>query len=268
MILLFDWLIIIVVVSNLYFDLGTFGNLLSAIITMFFAPGYFLLSLLFPKGFPYSYALKLATSVGLSVVLSGSIFSVLSLTEFSQDSITYSILGIVIFLGGGSFLLRVLNPQRKKPDYQRFIMLFKKNILVGISYFIALIVLLGSFGWYWHITEKTKPRFTEFYLLDSNGKVIDYPIEAIVNSPLSIHLGITNLEDQDVEYSAFALLDEEVIGYIESINVISGETWEDEMQLALQSIGKDMKIDIFLWCAGCNFPYRELTLWVDVLPEG
>lgn len=133
------------------------------------------------------------------------------------------------------------------------------------AYAIAIVALTTSFVRFWILTERAGPQFTEFYILGENDSTTNYAEDVAVNTAFEIPVGITNQEERDVLYSIYALVEGSVVGYAESIEIDAGDSWEDDLSVVIPLEGDNQKVSIYLWCEGCEFPYRQLTLWVDVV---
>ncbi|MEN8240359.1 MAG: DUF1616 domain-containing protein [Chloroflexota bacterium] len=266
--IVFDLFLLILINLNWFLDLGVALNVSAAFISLFFAPGYFLLNLMFAEKFPFTEQLKYPTSFGLSVVISGLTLLLLSFFGISRQSLQF-VLYLLNILGLISMGIRLFHKQDiKTSNIPNLLKRGKSETVLVVSFLIALFLIFISFSWFWGKTEETTAEFTEFYILGMEGRAADYVSEVEVNSPFEINVGIENHEGEGMNYSVFALTEAGVVGHIESVLVPDGAQWEDKLMITLDSIGENLKVKIYLSCEGCDFPYRQLTSWVTVIESG
>jgi uncharacterized membrane protein len=60
----------------------------------------------------------------------------------------------------------------------------------------AAIVVTSGFIIYMNVTPQNINKFTEFYVLNAEGKASDYPKQATVDNPVGVLLGVINHEYQ------------------------------------------------------------------------
>ena len=263
--IIFDLILLILIDLNWFFDLGVLLNVSATIVSLYFAPGFFFLNLIFSKKFPYPDLLKLAISFGLSVVISGLTLLVFSFFSISVHSLQIIII-LVNILGLISVGMRFNNLSKINFPTAKLLERLGTEKLLVISFLAALALVFFSFSWFWVKTESTPAQFTEFYYLGGEGRAEDYISEVEVYTPIKVNIGIANHEGEEKIYHVFAMTEDQVTGYLEAISIADGENWENELVVTFDSIGDDQKLTISLSCEGCDFPYRQLSLWVDIIP--
>jgi uncharacterized membrane protein len=196
------------------FDLENPVRLILGVPFMLFIPGYVLVSALFPF-IKQQGNVSLSERIGLSLVASVAIVPLLGL------ALNYSPLGIrlqpmlllvsVFIFGVGSVALYrwyVTSPDK------RFILTFNGSLPIFRNKFDKIITMvLGIFivtaivlTVYVIVVPKVGEKFTEFYVLDSNGSAYQYPQNLSIGENVSVILGISNHEYQDITYTVQAWL--------------------------------------------------------------
>ncbi|MGC9347635.1 MAG: DUF1616 domain-containing protein [Anaerolineae bacterium] len=109
--------------------------------------------------------------------------------------------------------------------------------------------------------------FTEFYALGPEGLAESYPRDAVVGQPVTVTLGITNLEGEPVTYRVQVIVEDQVIGEAGPVTLAHEEAWEQEVSYAMLESGDDQRV-LFHLCRADRLkgeaPYRSLRLWIDV----
>ena len=142
----------------------------------------------------------------------------------------------------------------------------KLNKALSIFLIIATVVTLG-FIIYIVVTPQKNEKFTEFYILSTEGKAQDYPKQVILGEPVDIVIGVINHEYQSVSYQAKIK-----VGGIEAseINIgtlANGEKRERKISFTPQFTGEQQRVDFYLYKNGEDEPYLKepLRLYIDVI---
>lgn len=241
-----------------------------------FLPGYLLISALFPKKDDLSGVERIALSFGLSIAVVPLLGLILNYTPWGIRFVP-----ILSILSAFSMLLLFISyHQRSKlPENDRFsipvndlVMAFRqefsgpktKGDTILTIILIVSIILAVSMVIFVIVTPKTGERFTEFYILDTNGKADNYPTNLSVGVPEELIVGIVNHEYDFVNYTLQVGLDRDIL-YLKDIGLFHNETWEQTISLTPYETGNNVKME-FLLFNEYNYtePYRTLHLWVDV----
>lgn len=107
-------------------------------------------------------------------------------------------------------------------------------------------------------------RYTEFYLLGSEGKAADYPEELAVGEEARVIVGIVNREQAALNYRLEISTDGVIAGGIEGVQLEPDQKWEEEAVFVLDRIGDRQKVEFLLYRQGQDEVYESLYLWVDV----
>lgn len=246
-----------------------------AIPMVLFIPGYVLIAALFPEKDDLEGIERLALSFGLSIAVVPLLGMVLNFT------IGIRLITILITLCLYTVALLVIAAYRRErlPENERFSVPFHRvyelvdeefnaprrktdRILTGVLLFsIALAIGMIFFV---ITTPKIGERFTEFYILGSEGKTQDYPLVLKYNSPATILVGVVNHEYVPVNYTVRIALDKELLTDT-WFSLDHNTTWEKNMTFVPNKNGTDRKLEFWLFKED-NFtaPYRNLHLWVNV----
>ena len=257
-----------------YLSEGLIRTVLS-IPMVLFIPGYVLIAALFPEKDDLAGIERLALSFGLSIAVVPLLGMVLNFT------IGIRLVTILITLCLYTVALLVIAAYRRErlPENERFSVPFHRvyelvdeefnvprrktdRILTGVLLFsIALAIGMIFFV---ITTPKIGERFTEFYILGSEGKTQDYPLVLKYNSPATILVGVVNHEYVPVNYTVRIALDKELLTDT-WFSLDHNTTWEKNMTFVPNKNGTDRKLEFWLFKED-NFtaPSRELHLWVNV----
>jgi uncharacterized membrane protein len=235
-----------------------------------FPSGYLVICTLFPKKKDLDAVERMAFSLGLSIVLVPLIGLVLNFTPFGIR--LYPILiSVSLFI----LLMSIITAYRRRALSidERFVLpiptnlprwseLRKPNKLMSIGV-IGLIVIAGGLTAYFISTPKVE-RFTEFYLLGSEGKTEGYPTQLILGENGTVVIGVVNHEYEETTYNIVIRLDNESIATITDIKLGSEEKWERNFTFTPQNTGDKMKLDFSLYRTGMDEPYQNVYLWIAV----
>ncbi|MCK5402906.1 DUF1616 domain-containing protein, partial [Candidatus Bathyarchaeota archaeon] len=111
------------------------------------------------------------------------------------------------------------------------------------------------------VTPKTDERFTEFYILNSNGTASDYPTNLTIGEEGRLVIGIVNMEYENVTYRLELNINETMI-YQEYVFLTHNETWKTPFTFKPTIMGENQKLEFLLNKDG--EVYRTLHIFVDV----
>lgn len=234
---------------------------------LLFCPGYALISALFIKKDDLDTLERIALSIGLSIAIVPLTGLILHFTPYGIRlyPILFSIASLV-------FLFSLVARYRRRKMGETFTFSIEirwKELPRGEKAYrliLLLLIFLVGIVTVQMITTPKIEKFTEFYILDSEGKVEDYPKNLILGESAEVILGIRNHEAQEVEYRVVLLLENETIKTIEGIKLRHEERWEKKVDFISNNIGKETKLEFFLYKEENNKiePYRNLRLTVNV----
>lgn len=135
--------------------------------------------------------------------------------------------------------------------------------------FIFLTVAItATLGWILYIaaTPKDQDRFTEFYILDTEGKALDYPREVSVGKPFDIVMGVVNHEYKIASYVVKIKINGIESWEVNIGTLAHGEKWERKISITPKVLGDSQVVNFYLYKNGDDQPYRKepLRLYIDV----
>jgi uncharacterized membrane protein len=142
----------------------------------------------------------------------------------------------------------------------------KLHKALSIFLIVAIVVALG-FIIYMAVTPQEGDKFTEFYILGTEGKAQDYPKQIILGESAHILIGVVNHEHQPASYQAKIQIGGIEISEINTGTLADGEKWEREISFTPQSSGERQRVDFYLYKNCEDKPYLKepLRLYIDVI---
>ncbi|VVB91058.1 Uncharacterised protein [uncultured archaeon] len=237
-----------------------------------FIPGYVTVAALYPRN-NLEPVVRIALSLGLSIVVIPILGLILNFT-FGLNLISV-INALCIYIITVVFI--AINRIRKLPEDLQFSISFNKLFRItdielnskNMANSILAIILIFTIGsaadmaYLAITTPKIGERFTEFYVLDGQGKADNYPIELKLNSSVDLMAGVVNHEYVPTNYTIQMVLDKELLT-TEKLSLNDTEKWEKKIILNPNKEGFDMKLQFLLFKEN-NFtiPYRKLYLFIN-----
>ncbi|HEY9246705.1 MAG TPA: DUF1616 domain-containing protein [Candidatus Methanoperedens sp.] len=254
---------------------NTFVRTILGIPVVLFIPGYVLTAALFPGKDDLETIERIALSFGLSIAVVPLLGLLLNFTfgiRLLQVLLTLClyIIALIIIAVYRRGKLPDEEQFRVDLDYVHEIIDSEFNasksrtdrILTGVLIF-SIVLAIGTI-FFVITTPRVGEKFTEFYILGSEGKAENYPTELRYKVPAAIRVGVVNHEYAIVNYTVRIALDTETLTDT-WFSLPHNETWEGNMTFVPNKEGTDMKLALWLF-KDDNFtaPYRELHLWVNV----
>ena len=238
-----------------------------------FFPGYTLLSALFPERDDLSGIERVALSFGLSIAVVPLIGLILNYTLWGIK--LYPILtSITLFIIVTSAV--AWYRQRKLPATDRFSVTFEASLpnrggttkldrALSISLVVVIVAALGCLGYVIAI-PKPGEKFTEFYILNIEGKAENYPQQVILGEPVDIVRGVVNREYQPASYRVGITIDGVENSQVDIGTLAHEEKREKRVSFIPQLAGEKRKVEFHLYKNGEDEPYFEdpLHLYIDV----
>ncbi|MDD1763105.1 MAG: DUF1616 domain-containing protein [Methanobacteriaceae archaeon] len=134
-------------------------------------------------------------------------------------------------------------------------------------YFSLIIIILVVIGVlsvvYILVNPQPSERFTEFYVLNEEGKAGNYPVNLTTGEVGKITLGVVNHEYQKTNYLLVVKLDNSTI-YSEEFSLSDKEKKEIPLEFAAKSSGSQ-KLEMFLYKSpDTSNVYRYLFLQLNI----
>lgn len=253
----------------------TFIRTILGIPMVLFIPGYMLIAALFPKKDDLESTTRIALSFGLSIAVVPLLGLLLNFTFGIR------LVPILLTLCLYTVFLAIITTYRRDQfsEKERFSIqctkIFKsikndlrkpktRNDKILTAILICSIIIALSMIYFVITTPKIGESFTEFYILDPQGKANNYATGLEYDIPASIIVGVVNHEYIPLNYTIQVFLDRQFLGDTR-LRLEHNKTWENNISFAPDKEGKDMKLEFQLFKED-NFtaPYRELHLWVNV----
>jgi len=237
---------------------------------LLFFPGYALLLPLFPKRESINGTERVALSLALSIVVIPLLGFILNYTPWGirTEPIVFSsvLLIFICSIGGWLRTARLAKQERFSIEFQLKVPGWGVNTLERVLYVILVIVILGTLGTLGYVFAKPRvgETFTEFYILDSEGKATAYPRQLKAGEEETILIGIINREHEMVTYWIEIKPEGVVSSKLGPIVLEHNERSEQPAIFTLDKPGEEQKVDFLLYKQGQSEVYQALSLWVDV----
>ena len=263
-------LVILLIIIITFFPSIVLRVILGLPILLFF-PGYTLIAALFPRKGNIDSIERVALSFGLSFAIVPLIGLILNYTPWGIR--LYPILvSIAIFIIITSLV--AWHRRRILAQAERFTVSFNfslpswrgQNFIDKILLIILIATILGAIGTLGYViaTPRVGEKFTEFYMLGLDGKVIDYPRELKVGEEGRVRVGVINREHEIVSYRLKVEIDGVSNNQIEPLELGHDEKWEEVVSFVPARAGDSQKVEFLLYKNGEGEPYLKLHLWINV----
>jgi len=144
----------------------------------------------------------------------------------------------------------------------------KLNKTLSISLGIAIVAALGCIA-YLVTTPSQGEKFTEFYILNLEGKAADYPRQAILGEPVNIVIGVVNHEYEPVSYRVAITIDDVENSQADIGMLAHEEKWEEKVSFTPKVAGEKQEVAFYLYKDGGAEPYYKepLCSYIDIIPQ-
>jgi len=239
-----------------------------------FFPGYTLIAALFPGRGDIEGIERVALSFGLSIAVVPLLGLGLNYTPWGIR-LAPILITLLVFIAGTSAL--ALYRRNKLPVELRFYPAFEFNLpllrelsridkVLSVFLAAAIVFALGSV-FYVVTTPKAGEKFTEFYILGTDGKAQGYPQELAVNEKGRVIAGIVNHEYSSQKYYVKVVMGKFLKKQLGPIELAHEERREETVDFSAVSPNENLKVEFLLYREGDQKPYRSLHLWVKVHKE-
>jgi uncharacterized membrane protein len=243
-------------------------------------PGFTLISVLFPRKESLGGIERLALSFGLSLAVVPLIGLILNYTSWGITlySVLYSLFGFVVVFAIIAIIRQRNIPENERPEV-RIEFSFKnwghqngKDKLLSVFLVLAILAAVGAMI-YTLSVPKTGEAFTEFYLLNEEGRADDYPSQIYSGNEATVIVGIVNHEQQPASYRVEVQLDEDpaddiapvTLKTIDNINLQNEEKYDTPVSIKMTIVGSGQKILFLLYKDNGSEVYLQLHLVIDVI---
>ncbi|WP_331233299.1 DUF1616 domain-containing protein [Natronorarus salvus] len=259
-------------------------------------PGYALLTLVAPRGREaggLGHAERLALSFATSLAVVPMLVLVLTVAvaaPLTTTTVLYAIDAFVLAALLAGLLRRLRLPREECYDLPvgRWLrgatdgLAAARENPLSVLLVLSMLLAVTTLGFAVAVPNDGE-RFTEFYLLTDgpDGPVAgEYPAELVEGEPETLLLGVENHERRPLGYEVdveiqrvesdggeVTVLERERLAELRLV-LSHGESTTIEHDVAPEMTGERLRLYYTLSIEGSDEPYRELYLWVDVVPEG
>ena len=240
-----------------------------------FFPGYATISALYPTKDTISSTHRLMLSFALSIAIVPLILLLLNFTSWGirLNPILYSVAAFTAIVSVIAWLRR-----KSKPKSDRFNVEFDMAVPVWKGFWkagtankiisvILVLAILGAIGTLIYVIRMpdTAEKYTEFYILNTNGKATNYPQTLTLGEEGKIIVGIVNHERATISYHVEVITNGVKDYETSSISLANGEKWENEVTFTPTILGTNQEVEFLLFKGGETTSAMEpLHLWMDV----
>ena len=257
------------------FTTGALRILLGLLVFLFF-PGYALLSALFPKQGELDGIERAALSLGISIAVVPLLGLALNYTPWGIN--IYSIFAVTAaFILVNSTIawyrqssINVDNRYKPGiriglPGYHEMSTL-DKGLFIVVS--VAILLAVGSFI-YFNIAPDQGERFSEFYLLSTEGQAVEFPDSVMLGEPVELAVCVVNHEYSDTAYRVAAHINGVERAVFLTDKLANHQKWQKSVSLTPVVAGEGQKVEFWLYRNNETEPYNKypLHLYIDVLEE-
>ena len=268
-------LLTLVIITLLLFPAAAFTSgalrIILGLPLVLFIPGYILLSAIFPNKGSLSNIERIAFSIGLSIAVAVIIGVVLNFTPWGITlyPLLISFTTLIVIMG-------LVAWYRSLQSYKELSITVDINLsqwqemagldkILSFSLVVAVLITLGSIS-YVIAVPKQQQLFTEFYILNPEGKAEDYPKQVALGEPVGINIGIINHEDMVLSYMVNIRINGIENKQIGTEELANGDKWQEIVNFIPQSAGAGQRVEFWLYRTGEAEPCLEesLYLYLDV----
>jgi uncharacterized membrane protein len=143
----------------------------------------------------------------------------------------------------------------------------KLDKALSVFLIVAIVATLG-FIIYMVATPQKGEKFTEFYILSTEGRAQNYPKQVILGKPIDILIGVVNHEYKPTSYRVEIKINGIKASEVNIGTLANGGKWEEIISFTPQFAGERQRIDFYLYKNGEDEPYLKdpLRLYIDVIP--
>ena len=238
-------------------------------------PGYTLLAALFPRKNMLDPLMRLALTFGISLALVIILLLILNFTPWGiRLNSSLIALGVFTCVTAGIAWLQRRRLSREARFFSGINLSFKqyqqsfqrqkaKDKILNILLVLTVISVIGTVA-YVLIRNKNGEKFTQFYVLNLQGKADNYPHDIADGQSGTVILDIVNEEGAAATYKIEILIDGDKVNEIDSIVLQQDEKWEQPVTFTPVKTGENQEVQFELFKQG-DTVFQELHLWIDVI---
>lgn len=139
----------------------------------------------------------------------------------------------------------------------------RSGTLLSIALAFILLATIVSLVYMLNVA-KVGESFTEFYLLNLEGKADTYPIEVMLGEEIGLFVGIINREQKETRYRLEISIDGEKSLQVEQVVLDNQEKWEQKVFFTPTKVGENQEVKFLLVKQGYDQNPLEIRLFLDV----
>ena len=134
-----------------------------------------------------------------------------------------------------------------------------------LSIVLGLAVLASAATLIYVVTAPPpEDAFTEFYILDPNGKAVEYPTQLKVGEEMALTLVIINREHETTSYRVEISINGAKQNEMGPIELERGQRSEKTVNFMLEKAGENQRVDFLLYTQKQSSVYESLYIPVKV----
>jgi uncharacterized membrane protein len=137
-----------------------------------------------------------------------------------------------------------------------------RHRILSIAILVLLLAAIGAVAF--TVIRPAKQGFTEFYLLDAEGGVMDYPEEVYAGDTVSVTLGITSHEATTSSYRITISIGGEKDSLVSALSLEPEEKWQETVSFVPERATSEEKVEFLLYKNGQTEPYCKTHLWLNI----
>jgi uncharacterized membrane protein len=129
----------------------------------------------------------------------------------------------------------------------------------------AVVICLGFIAYFAWLPNPAD-YFSEFYILNENGRSFDYPQSAAAGRPMTVTLGVVNHEAAAATYTIRIISGGAIIKSVDTGTIRQGGKWESKVDFSLNTPGAGQQVEFNLFMNDYSAPrnVKPLLLRIDV----
>lgn len=240
-----------------------------AIPFLLFICGNVWINVLFPRRIAVNNIQRIVLSISLSIFIIIFTGLILNFTPWgiNLNSIVTS-LTFVVFVGS---IVAFYRQQKLNPDERIQISIqfnssshHTTSLVLYLLLGVTVVTSIGIIG-YHLINPVSSEKFTQFYLLDKDDNVFNYPTTVSLGGDITVNIGIANQEQTLTTYNIEVSVDGTDIKDIGPILLQNKQIWEEPFSYTTTKQGSNQQLDFVIFKDGNPDPYLDpLSIWFDV----
>jgi uncharacterized membrane protein len=226
-----------------------------------FVPGYLLLGALFPRPGDLRPSLRLGLSLAVSCALEPPLGVLVSLIPGRIDRPTLVVALTVLALPCGA--IAWLRARAAGPAGAGIRLTGRTIVRGAASGGLGLAILLAAVYAGQGFLQPSPT--TELYVVGQNGRYGEYPTSARPGEPVTVTVGVNNLERRDVRYVLGARSDGRDFEQLITLDLAAGQRWQGPVTFLAprDTAGNGARpVELVLRLAGQQADYRTVSLWL------